>query len=57
MNYPTIVHTRNADKDTVECINKAVDKFSTKGLIHCFTSTKDLKKKVLNKGFYISFLV
>ena len=55
MNYPTIVHTRNADKDTVECINKAVNKFSTKGLIHCFTSTKDLAKKVLNKGFYISF--
>ncbi len=55
MNYPTIVHTRNADKDTINCINKAVDKYSTKGLIHCFTSTKDLAKKVLNKGFYISF--
>ena len=55
MNYPTIVHTRNADEDTINCINKAVDKFSTKGLIHCFTSTKELAKKVLNKGFYISF--
>ena len=25
------------------------------GLIHCFTSTKELAKEVLNKGFYISF--
>ena len=55
LNYPTIVHTRNADNDTIDCIYKAVNKFSTKGLIHCFTSTKDLAKKVLDKGFYISF--
>ena len=54
-NYPTIVHTRNAEKDTINCIEKAVKKHSTKGLIHCFTSTMELAKKVLDKGFYISF--
>ena len=55
LNYPTIVHTRNAEKDTINCIEKAVKKHSTKGLIHCFTSTMELAKKVLDKGFYISF--
>ena len=54
-NYPTIVHTRNAEKDTINCIEKAVKKHSTKGLIHCFTSTLELAKKVLDEGFYISF--
>ena len=54
-NYPTIVHTRNAEKDTINCIEKAVKRHSTKGLIHCFTSTMELAKKVLDKGFYISF--
>ena len=54
-NYPTIVHTRNAEKDTINCIEKAVKKHSTKGLIHCFTSTMELAKKVLDEGFYISF--
>ena len=54
-NYPTIVHTRNAEKDTINCIEKAVKKHSTKGLIHCFTSTLKLAKKVLDEGFYISF--
>ena len=54
-NYPTIVHTRNADTETISCIKKSVDKFSSTGLIHCFTSTKELAKEVLNKGFYISF--
>ena len=53
--YPTIVHTRNADAETINCIKKSVDKFSSTGLIHCFTSTKELAKEVLNKGFYISF--
>ena len=54
-NYPTIVHTRNAEKDTINCIENAVKKHSTKGLIHCFTSTMELAKKVLDEGFYISF--
>lgn len=54
-NYPTIVHTRNAEKDTINCIEKAVKKHSTKGLIHCFASTMELAKKVLDEGFYISF--
>ena len=54
-NYPTIVHTRNAEKDTINCIEKAVKKHSTKGLIHCFTSTMELAKKVLDEGFFISF--
>ena len=44
LNYPTIVHTRNAEKDTINCIEKAVKKHSTKGLIHCFTSTMQLAK-------------
>ena len=55
LNYPTIVHTRNAEKDTINSIDKAVKKHSSKGLIHCFTSTMELATKVLDKGFYISF--
>lgn len=55
LNYPTIVHTRNADSETISCIKNSVNKFSSTGLIHCFTSTKYLAKEVLNKGFYISF--
>ena len=52
---PIIVHTRNAEDDTIEYINKFVPKYSSKGLIHCFTSTKELAKCALDNGFYISF--
>ena len=53
--YPTIVHTRDADDDTIHCINESVKKYSSTGLIHCFTSTKTFAKKALDNGFYISF--
>ena len=53
--YPTIVHTRDADDDTIRCLNESVKKYSTSGLIHCFTSTKKFAKQALDNGFYISF--
>ncbi len=53
--YPTIVHTRDADDDTINCLDQSVKKYSSTGLIHCFTSTKAFAKKALDNGFYISF--
>ena len=53
--YPTIVHTRDADDDTINCLDESVKKYSSTGLIHCFTSTKQFAKKALDNGFYISF--
>ncbi len=54
-NYPTIVHTRDADESTINCLNESVKKYSSQGLIHCFTSTKKFAKQALDNGFYISF--
>ena len=53
--FPTIVHMREAEEDTDFCITQAVKKYDTKGLIHCFTSTKKFAKLALDNGFYISF--
>jgi TatD DNase family protein len=52
---PVIVHTRDADADTMailrqECVDGAV-----KGLIHCFTASRALAECALELGFYISF--
>ena len=54
-NVPTIVHTRAADKETVQCIKNSVLQYNAKGLIHCFSSSKKFAKEILNHGFYISF--
>jgi len=51
---PIIVHTRDADDDTVEILADEYKKGPFKGLIHCFSSTQELAEKVLDMGFYIS---
>jgi TatD DNase family protein len=51
---PLIVHTREADEDTVNILAEEMAKGSFTGLIHCFTSTKYLAEKSIEMGFYIS---
>lgn len=51
---PLIVHTRNADDDTMEIISSEISKTSFKFLIHCFTSSKQLAEKAVELGGYIS---
>lgn len=49
---PLIVHTRDADEDTLSCLKEQSGAF---GVIHCFTGSKEMAKKCLDLGFYISF--
>lgn len=51
---PLIVHTRDADEDTMDIINKEISKRYFKFLIHCFTSSKQLADKAVKLGGYIS---
>ena len=51
---PVIVHTRDADEDTVRILTEEMKKGTFKALIHCFTSSKYLADKVVELGLYIS---
>jgi len=51
---PVIIHTRDADEDTVSMLSDEMAKGKFKGLIHCFTASKYLADKVIELGFYIS---
>ncbi len=53
-NIPTIIHTRNAENETIEILNSKVKLYNSVGLIHCFTGSKNLAKIALDNGFYIS---
>ena len=55
MDCPIIIHTRNAENDTINHLNKYSKIYNLKGLIHCFSSTKELARSALNNGLYISF--
>lgn len=51
---PLIVHTRDADGDTMDILEEEMRKGEFKGLIHCFTSSQELAERALKIGFYIS---
>ena len=54
LDLPLIVHTRNADKDTIEILKKEYSKAPFRGLIHCFTASKELAEEALKINFSIS---
>lgn len=51
---PVIIHMRAAEEDTQMIISDAMKNLPFKGLIHCFTSTKEFAKHALDHGLYIS---
>ncbi len=51
---PLVVHTREADDDTLAIIrDEGADEVG--GVIHCFSSNMKLARQVLDLGFYLSF--
>ncbi len=51
---PLIIHTRNADLDTINILKKYKKKKDFKAVLHCFTSSEKLAMESLELGFYIS---
>jgi TatD DNase family protein len=54
LKLPVIVHTRNADPETVEILRDEMEKGAFTGLIHCFTGTQMLADAALDLGLFIS---
>ena len=52
---PLIIHTRDAEEDTLQILQDMLKTGSFKGVIHCFTGTKWFAQECLKLGFYISF--
>ena len=53
-NIPLIIHTRSAENETLEVLQKHLKKKKFKILIHCFTGTRDFAFKLIDLGAYIS---
>lgn len=52
LNLPVVIHTRDADADTLAAINNHP---TATGVFHCFSGSQDLAKAALDRGYYISF--
>ena len=53
LNYPLIVHSRNAETETFEILNNYKNK-NIKILMHCFTGSMEFAKKLMNLNAYFS---
>lgn len=51
---PIIVHTRDAEEDTLAILGDEMGKGAYTGVIHCFTASADFARNALDLGFYIS---
>ena len=53
-NSTLIVHSRSAEKETFDVLNKSIKNKNFKILMHCFTGSKEFSKKLLDIGCYFS---
>jgi TatD DNase family protein len=55
LNYPLVIHTRDADEDCENILKNSSSLLNRKGVLHSFTSGKKLAEWALSEGFYLGF--
>ncbi|HZM98976.1 MAG TPA: TatD family hydrolase [Pyrinomonadaceae bacterium] len=54
-NLPVVIHTREAETETIEILKSEYDGAERRGVFHCFSGSKDLAQRAIELGFMISF--
>jgi TatD DNase family protein len=52
---PVIIHTREAEQETIRILKSDYDGSNRRGVFHCFTGSKELAQQALELDFLISF--
>jgi TatD DNase family protein len=52
---PVIIHTREAETETIEILRSEANGSALPGIMHCFSGTQELAEKALEMGMFISF--
>ncbi|CAA6804718.1 MAG: Putative deoxyribonuclease YcfH [uncultured Thiotrichaceae bacterium] len=55
LDMPIVVHTREADEDMQSILQNFVKDMPKRGVIHSFTSGRDLAEYCLSEGFHLGF--
>lgn len=55
LNLPIIIHSRDADDETVEILTKECSYEGFRGVMHCFGGTPKMAEILMKLGFLISF--
>jgi TatD DNase family protein len=54
LDLPVVVHTREADADTIRILEQ-IGQGQLRGVFHCFSGDRDLAVRALEMGFHVSF--
>jgi len=52
---PLVIHTRDADADTAQILEEEMAKGAFRAVLHCFTGSRELARKGIALGLYVSF--
>ena len=52
---PVVIHTREAEPETIEILKTEYDGAERRGVFHCFSGSMDLAQRAIELGFMISF--
>ena len=55
LNLPIIIHSRDADDETVEILTQECSYENFRGIMHCFGGTAEMAENLIKLGFLISF--
>jgi len=55
LELPVIIHTREAEAETIEILKTENDGADRRGVFHCFSGSRDLAQRGVELGFMISF--
>jgi len=55
LDLPVIIHTREAETETIDILKRDYHEAKRRGVFHCFSGSMELAKAALDLGFYISF--
>jgi TatD DNase family protein len=55
LDLPIIIHSRDADDETIEILTRECSYDNFKGIMHCFGGTAEMAKSLMEIGFLISF--
>jgi TatD DNase family protein len=55
LNLPVVIHSREADDDTIQVIREELSGAQRAGVLHCFGGSLQMAQEAIALGFYISF--
>ena len=55
LNLPVVIHSREADTDTISILREALTGYPRGGVMHCFGGSLPMAEAAIELGFYISF--